>query len=294
MGDADPAMHPGSSPKPELTVLEVLRRAAAYLETHGSGSARLDAEVLLAHSLGKRRLDLYLEFDRRLTERELQPYRDLTARRGKGEPVAYLTGRKEFMGLELEVTPAVLVPNPDTEVLVQRAVAWLRDRGGELTAADVGTGSGCVAVAVAHYAPGVTVFASDLSPEALAVAGRNLARHGLQERVRLLEGDLLDPLPAGLDLICANLPYVARDTQLAPDVMAQPAMALYAGPRGGELVIRLLEQAPAKLRPGGAVLAEVDPLIAEQVEAVAAGLYPGCRLHRDLQGMDRLLEAWIS
>jgi len=278
---------------PDLTLLEILRRATGYLTTHGSSSPRLDAEVLLAHALGVRRLDLYLQFDRPLSDDDLAPYRDLIARRGRGEPVAYLVGRREFMKLDIEVTPAVLVPNPDTEVLVQRAVSWARERGGALRVADVGTGSGCIAVAIGHYVPEAVIFASDDDAAALEVAGRNVRAHGLADRVTLLQGDLLDPLPGGLDLICANLPYVPEGTALPPEVVAQPAHALFAAEGGAALVRRLLGASPGRLRPGGALLAEIDP---SQRDALLGGLegYAGHRFHRDLGGHLRVLEAWIS
>src|ERR1700704_5553462 len=134
---------------------------------------------MLAGALGLRRLDLYLQFDRPLSESELSTYRAQIARRAHGEPVAYVVGHKEFMGLDFEVTPAVLVPNPDTEVLVQRAVELAREAKRPLRVADVGTGSGCIAIAVAHYAPNADIVASDVSPEALEVAGRNVEAHGL-------------------------------------------------------------------------------------------------------------------
>jgi len=278
---------------PDLTLLEILRRATGYLTTHGSSSPRLDAEVLLAHALGVRRLDLYLQFDRPLSDDDLAPYRDLIARRGRGEPVAYLVGRREFMKLDIEVTPAVLVPNPDTEVLVQRAVSWARERGGALRVADVGTGSGCIAVAIGHYVSEAVIFASDDDAAALEVAGRNVRAHGLADRVTLLQGDLLDPLPGGLDLICANLPYVPEGTALPPEVVAQPAHALFAAEGGAALVRRLLGASPGRLRPGGALLAEIDP---SQRDALLGGLegYAGHRFHRDLGGHLRVLEAWIS
>jgi hypothetical protein len=149
-----------------LTIVEVLKLSADYLQKRGSESSRLDAELLLAYALKVRRLDLYLKFDRPLDEAELAAYRALIARRGKGEPVAYLIGQKEFMGLAFEVTRDVLVPNPDTEVLVQRAVAIARETQRPLRVADVGTGSGCIAVSVAHYAQNTEVWASDISPGA--------------------------------------------------------------------------------------------------------------------------------
>jgi len=277
----------------DLTLLEVLRRATGYLESHGSGSPRLDAELLLAQALGLRRLDLYLQFDRPLRDADLAPYRDLIARRGRGEPVAYLVGRKEFMKLDFEVTPDVLVPNPDTEVLVQRAVSWARERAGRVRIADVGTGSGCIAVAIARYVPDALVWATDDDSAAVAVAERNVAAHGLTDRVTVLRGDLVEPLPDGLDLMCANLPYVAEGTELPQEVLAQPGHALFAAERGAALIRRLLGAAPAKLVPGGVLLAEMDESLREPLLGGLEG-YAGHRFHRDLGGHLRVLEAWTS
>jgi release factor glutamine methyltransferase len=270
-----------------LTLLEVLKRATGYLEAHGSESPRLDAEVLLAHVLGIRRLDLYLQFDRPLEELQLAPYRELTGRRGRGEPVAYLTGHREFMALDFVVTPDVLVPNPDTEVLVQRAVEWGRDRGGgALRFADVGTGSGCIAVAVAHYLPEATVDATDISAAALAVAAGNAERNGVADRVRFVLGDLEAPLSGPYDAVLANLPYVVEGTALPAEVTAQPAVALFGGV---VMVNRLLVAAPALLAPGGIALLEVDPAITADLRVEG---FAGWKLLKDLGGRDRVLEAW--
>ncbi len=269
-----------------MTLLEVLRRATGYLETHGSESPRLDAEVLLAHVLGIRRLDLYLQFDRSLEESQLAPYRELTGRRSRGEPVAYLTGHREFMALDFTVTPDVLVPNPDTEVLVQRAVEWGRARGGALRFADVGTGSGCIAVAVAHYLPEAAVDATDTSQAALAVAAGNAERHGVADRVRFLCGDLAEPLSGPYDALLANLPYLVEGTALPAEVTAQPGIALFGGSR---LVNRLLEAAPPLLVRGGIALLEVDPAIAGDLKVEG---FAGWKLLKDLGGHDRVLEAW--
>lgn len=276
-----------------MTLLELLRRATGYLERNGSTSPRLDAELLLAASLGLRRLDLYLQFERPLSEREIAPFRELSARRARGEPVAYLLGHKEFMTLEFEVTPAVLVPNPDTEVLVERAVTLAREllEGGreEVRVADVGTGSGCVAIAVAHFVPQVLVFASDDDEAALGVAARNIAKHGLGDRVRLAEGDLLAPLPRDLDLILANLPYVAPGAELPREVLAEPAHALFAEEGGSALVSRLLAEAPAHLASGGVVLAELDETVSRRLRGLDG--YGRHELRRDLAGRIRVLEA---
>ena len=275
-----------------MTVLEVLKLASEHLGKHGSDSARLDAEVMLAGALGLRRLDLYLQFDRVLSEDELGAFRVQVARRAKGEPVAYVVGHKEFMALDFEVSPAVLVPNPDTEALVQLAVARAREAGRSLRVADVGTGSGCIAIATAHYAPDVEVWASDISAQALEVAARNVAKNSLEPRVHLACGDLMEPLLGSFDLVCANLPYLAAGVPLPAEVVAQPGVALYADGDGAALVMRLLEAAPARLNPGGRVLLEVDPTILASVLEVADRNFAGRRVHLDLAGHERVLEAW--
>jgi release factor glutamine methyltransferase len=277
-----------------VTVLEVLKLASDHIQKHAPDSPRLDAEVLLAHALGLRRLDLYLKFDRPLTEAELAGYRALVARRAKGEPVAYLVGHKEFMGLDFVVTHSVLIPNPDTEVLVQRAVELAREAGKPLRVADVGTGSGCIAIAIAHYAPNVQVVASDVAPEALEVAALNVAAHGLSGRVELVCGDLMAPLVGAFDLVCANLPYVAAGSVLAPEVVAQPARAIFAEDHGSALVTRLLAESPDRLNPGGRLLAELDPSIASTAVDGANRHFAGHRIHSDLAGHQRVLEAWSS
>jgi release factor glutamine methyltransferase len=275
-----------------VTIVEVLKLSADYLQKHGCDSPRLDAELLLAHALGLRRLDLYLKFDHALDEAELSRYRAIVARRGKGEPVAYLVGHREFMGLDFEVTADVLVPNPDTEVLVQRAVAIAREQERPLRVADVGTGSGCIAISIAHYAPHTEVWASDVSQAALDVAARNAGKHELSARVHLQRADVLDGLPGEFDIVCANLPYVAPGARLPAEVTAQPATALYAGRGGAALVERLLEEAQGRLRPGGRVLAEIDPSIVTPLVDVAARSFAGHRIHRDAGGRERVLETW--
>lgn len=275
-----------------MTIVEVLKLASEHFQKHGADSPRLDAELLLAHALGLRRLDLYLKFDRPLTEHELSAYRSLVARRAKGEPVAYLAGHKEFMGLDFAITPAVLVPNPDTEVLVQEAIAIARAAERPVRVADVGTGSGCIAIAVAHYAPNATVVASDVASDALEVAARNVASHNLGQRVQLVCGDLMAPFTGSFDLVCANLPYVAMGSRLPAEVLAQPSGALYAEGDGSALVSRLLAEAPARLNPGGRVLAEVDmSMIGPAIEAAEAG-FSHHRVIRDLSGRERVVEAW--
>ena len=167
-----------------------------------------------------------------------------------------------------------------------------RESGRPFRVADVGTGSGCIAIAIAHYAPGVEVVASDVAEEALEVAARNVVAHTLGDRVQLVCGDLMAPLTGEFDLICANLPYVAEDAKLAPEVVAQPPGALYAEKAGSALVARLLEETPARLKSGGHVLAELDPSIVSAAVDASSRNFAGHRIHRDLGGHERVIEAW--
>jgi release factor glutamine methyltransferase len=252
--------------------------------------------VLIAAALGVARLQLYVQFDRPLDQAELAAIRDSVRRRQTGEPVAYIVGKKEFFGLELAVDARVLVPRPDTETLVDEALARLAERPPEAPApriADVGTGSGAVAVTLAKQRPTAEVLATDISAEALEVARENARRHGVT--VTFLEGDLEAPLAphAPLDLIAANLPYIPTGdlAGLPPEVRHEPRRALDGGADGLALVRRLVvAAASALLAPGGALALEVGagqaPSAAELCRA--AGL-TDVRLRRDLGSIDRVV-----
>jgi release factor glutamine methyltransferase len=283
------------------TVRRVLEAAAGLLAARGIDEARLDAEWLLAHALGARRLDLYLQMDRPLDPSERARYRELVKRRGAREPVAYIVGEAGFYSLDLHVTPDVLVPRPETELLVDRALDLLRARSQDAPpaiVADIGAGSGAIAVAVARFGKDRVghVHAVDTSDRALAVARRNAQRHGVADRVTLHHGDLLAPLEGlagGVDLLLSNPPYVAEAHRalLSPEVRREPAQALFA-PEGGLAVVRrLLEGCPGFLAPGGVVLVELgfDQARAAGGLATAAGL-TDVRLHADLGGHERVLE----
>lgn len=277
-----------------MRVRDVLVRAQAALRAAGSTSPALDAEVLLAHVLGADRAALYASPERELTQEQVARYRELVGRRLEGVPVAYLTGRKEFMGLDFHVNPAVLIPRPETELMVERALALLQDLPRPL-AVDVGTGSGAVAVSIARYHPGAVVYAVDISPAALEVAGANVRRHGVAERVRCLEGDLLAPLPPDLvgrvDLICANLPYIpSPDFPYLPrDVRHEPRLALDGGPDGLGAYRRLVPQAARFLRPGGHLLMEIDPRRAREALSLVPAPEWEVFIERDLSGKERLV-----
>jgi release factor glutamine methyltransferase len=271
--------------------LDVIKWTATRFTERGLATPRLDAELLVAHVLGLPRVQLYVQFDRPLAAEELTAIRELIKRRQAGECVAYLVGKKEFWGLELAVDARVLVPRPDTETLVEEA----RDRLNATinpTIADVATGSGAVALALAKLRPDAHVFASDVSAGALEVARGNGERLGLP--VVFLEGDVGAPLAAHAPfaLIAANLPYIPSGdlAGLPADVRSEPALALDGGPDGLTLVRRLVAAAPALLAPGGALALEIGAGQAAVTAALltAAG-FADVRTRRDLGSIERVV-----
>lgn len=244
-----------------LTVGEALRLGTRYLMRHGCRTARLDAELLLAYVLGMSRIDLYLNTDQPLTEAEKVEARKLLQRRARGEPVAYLTGRREFYGLRLRVTPSVLIPRPETESIVDRVLEILRKTDScRFLVVDVGTGSGAIACAVAMNASNCHVVATDVSAEALEVAKHNVAEFGLDHRVALVQADLLAPFErsAAFDVVVSNPPYVAEDEfeLMSPETRYEPHGAVYAGKDGMNVMRRLVPQAAEVLKPGGWLVLE--------------------------------------
>jgi len=291
------SMSPGG-PVSAHTVLDVVRLSTAYLSKHGSDSARLDAELLVAHALGMGRLDVYLQYDRPLDGIELTAIRALLRRRGRGEPVAHLTGQREFHGRSFRVTPDVLIPRPETETLVDRALRAARERGGELRIADLGTGSGCLACTLAAELPAATVIASDLSPAALAVAAGNAEALGVAGRVLFVEGGWVDGLVADLDLVVSNPPYVttAEMDELPRDVGFEPRLALDGGADGLD-AYRLLLPAVAEFSPRAWwVGLEVDSRRAPAVADLARSLWPEAAVGivDDLAGRPRVVEVRIG
>jgi release factor glutamine methyltransferase len=258
--------------------------------------ARLDVELWLAHVAGISRTRLVAHLDDPFTPEQEARFRAGLARLAAGEPLPYLTGRAEFYGLEFAVTPATLIPRPETEHLVDAALARIEAPGVGMAVADIGTGSGCIAVALAVHRPALRVYALDVSPAALEVAAHNAQRHKVADRIDLRCGHLLAPL-AGIqvDVILANLPYVS-DREW-PDLPAgvreyEPAGALRGGPEGLDLIRELLEACPAVLRPGGAVLLEIGAAQGPGALALARASLPGparITLHPDYAGRDRVL-----
>jgi len=253
----------------------------------------LTAQALLAQVLGLTRTQVLTQPERVLSAAEQAAFASVVARAAAGEPLAYLLGWREFYGLTFEVNPHVLVPRPETELLVDLA----RARHG-WRALDVGTGSGCIAVALAVHVPEVEITALDVSPEALALARRNAATHGVAERVHFVQSDLLAALAAvanpapPFDLLCANLPYIdTAELRALPVSAHEPALALDGGPGGLVLIERLLAQAPPYLKPGAALLLEIGATQDAAALALAQAAFPAAevRVERDLAGLDRVV-----
>ncbi|MCL0065481.1 peptide chain release factor N(5)-glutamine methyltransferase [Dehalococcoidia bacterium] len=245
-----------------MTVREALRRAIETLTLNRLEEAALEAGLLLRHLLGFSRVQLHLRLEDSLSAEQTQELDQLIQRRLSHEPIAYITGHQEFFGLDFHVSCDTLVPRPETELLAEKALELAGNRT-LLAIADVGTGCGAIAVALAVHLPAAEVYAIDISAAALSVAAFNCERHQVASRVHLLRGDLLQPIACqGFDLILANLPYVndREMGELSDDVrLFEPAPALSGGPDGLRQIGRLLAQAEDKLRPGGALLLEISP-----------------------------------
>lgn len=253
-------------------VRTALRDAISRLSAASVPSHTLAAELLLMHVLGRDRAWIYTNPEAALSPKETAMYSALTERRAAGEPTQYLTGKQEFWGLEFEVTPAVLIPRPETEHVVEVALQRMgvQMRSARLRIADVGTGSGCIAIALAKELPNAEIFATDISAPALEVARRNAVRHRVADRIQFVEADLLQPFmhasqvtsyePPHFDLVVSNPPYVARNDAalLAREIIEhEPPQALFAGPTGLEAYERLIPQAERMLAPSGCVVLEV-------------------------------------
>jgi len=282
------------------TVDRLLKWTRAHFQSKGLDEPRLKAELLLAHALGCRKIDLYARFDQVPAEQPLGKYRELVKSAARAEPIAYLIGRKEFYSLDFDVTPDVLIPRPETELVVEEAISWIKSRSpATMTLCDVGTGSGCIGVTLAKRLPEVKVVATDLSPGALAVARRNADRHVVASNMRFIEADLLnlsaeDVPPGGFGLIVSNPPYVAkgRPETLAEDVRKyEPALALYGGDDGLEYYHRMAGQVRPVLSADGGLIVEIGN---GQTSAVIDILTRGTGLshrttRRDGAGIERVL-----
>ncbi|HHV94199.1 MAG TPA: peptide chain release factor N(5)-glutamine methyltransferase [Firmicutes bacterium] len=286
-------------------ILELIAKASQYLAGKGVDTPRLDAEILLGHVLNMERIDLYVKFDQPLEKSEVDAYREAIARRAQRMPVAYITGRKEFYSLDFKVNPHVLIPRPETELLVEVVLRRLANSPQtECRIIELGTGSGAIAVSLAHSLSresGVTpfIYATDISRPALEVAQENVDRWNMGEFVQLLEGDLYSALPAGLeggiDVIVSNPPYIPTDElkELAPEIVRyEPLGALDGGADGLAFYPRIFAEGRKYLRSGGFVAVEIGHGQGQAVIATARDLgYTELELHRDYGGRERVVTA---
>jgi release factor glutamine methyltransferase len=271
-----------------MTVLEVLQSTAAYFKKHQVESPRLNAEHLLAHALKRKRIELYLEFERALTEEELAPLRELVRRRGQGEPLQHLLGTVEFCGRVFLCDKRALVPRPETEQLVELLKSRIPQPASRI--ADVGTGSGVIALSLAASFPEAQVTATDISDDALALARENATRLNLP--ITFAKTNLLDGINDNFDLIVANLPYVATSDRatLSREVLHDPEIALFGGQDGDEIVRKLIDAARVHLRPGGLLALEIGLGQADDLAAfVAEKNYHDITSIRDYGGVIRFL-----
>lgn len=282
-----------------MTIHEALREASDRLAEAGIEAAGLEAESLMAHVLGTNRAGVITRGREMMGAPVLEAFSHLIERRASREPAQYITGREEFRGMTFRVTPDVLIPRPETELLVEVGAALLKDVNAPVIA-DIGTGSGCIAVSFAAALPGATVCAVDSSPAALNVARENADSNGVAGRVKFIEGDLLVPLEAeglkgALDLMASNPPYIPSGEipGLQPEVLFEPHGALDGGPDGLDAVRRLISGAPVYLKPGGWLLIEIGFGQAEAARALtdASGGLEFVEVKKDFAGVGRVLVA---
>ncbi len=280
-----------------VTLIDILHSSTAYLGRAGVPRPRLEAEVLMSHVLSVERIQLYLQFERYLEEPELSDLRAILKRRVRGTPMAYLTGEREFYGLSFGVREGVLIPRPESELVVELALARLTGRQAPAKAADLGTGTGCLGIAIAVSTPSLLVDAVDISEDAVELAASNATRIGVAERFTVTRGSWTDPLlgRGPYQLIVSNPPYVTTEeiSSLEPGVRDfEPTLALDAGPDGLRTYRDLIPQLPRIAADRATILLEVDPRRAPAVAEMAAQSWPGSvpLVHRDLSGRDRVVE----
>jgi release factor glutamine methyltransferase len=274
-----------------VTLKQALVRAREILAAKHIEDAPLESELLLRYTLKLDRAQLYLDLDRELTSEEAKTYWQYIDRRCQGEPSAYITGHREFYGLDFEVDPRVLIPRPESELLVEKALRLAQTEQID-TIADIGTGCGAIVISLARNLPRCQLYATDISAAALEVARVNCRKHGVGDRVCVRQGDLLEPLPVAVDLVIANIPYVKQaEVPRAGRPTHEPELALDGGTDGLDKIRRLCHQVSAKLRPHGFLLLEIGQGQGKAVTALLGGLFPGARLEvtPDLGGIERMV-----
>ncbi len=284
-----------------MTIAETITRASGRLAAAGISTARLDAEVLLAYVIKKDRAWLIIHGNDNLDSSGQKLFEDTISRRSRREPLQYITGKQEFWGLEFLVTPDVLIPRPETELIVETAIRAVKEAGSRSTIADLCTGSGCIAVSLAKETREARIFATDASEQALAIARENARRHGVSGRIRFLEGDLFGPLEeldvrGGVDIITANPPYIPSGelAALQPEVRDyEPGIALTAGPEGIEIQREIITASVDFLNKRGVLIMEMGIHQAAALRSAAedTGSYAVIEIYKDLAGIDRVIVA---
>jgi len=271
-----------------MTLKDTLGCARRLLDEGGIDDAAFEGELLLRHALGLSRAGLYSDLDGDISPQQQDACLRAVQRRLSGEPTAYITGRREFYGLEFSVTPDVLIPRPESELLIEKTLALAKDYKIPHIA-DIGTGCGAIAVSLVVNLPQAVMYAIDISHDALKVASANCRRHSVADRVRLICGDMLQPVAEPLDFIVANLPYIKPEDIAA--ACAEPSLALDGGADGLDKIKRLVQQVEGKLNPGGSLLLEIGMGQAELVSSLLRYLFPAACLEvtPDLAGIDRVV-----
>ena len=279
---------------------EVIRQTHHTLEAAGIPDARLEAEVLLINVLQMPRHRIYAYQEQEVTSQQSELLARLVERRLKREPLAYILGHKEFYGIDLAVRPGVMIPRPETELLVEQTLflALMHMEAGDLVIAEPGTGSGAISINLAIHLPMARIYATELHANALKVAQYNLQKHNVADRLTLLQGDLLEPVPEVADVIVANLPYISSDKipGLQPEIQWEPQEALDGGPDGLDIIRRLLHQAQHQLKPDGVMILEIDPHQVQPLEELAQELFPDAATstEQDLAHLDRVFTLDLS
>ena len=272
-----------------MTLKQALSQARGILAGNDIEDASLESELLLRHTLKISRVQLYLDLSRELSPKKEETFWHLIKRRLNGEPTAYITGHREFYGLDFYVDPNVLIPRPESELLVEKALNLAQHRP-IATIAEIGTGCGAIAICLALNLPEAKIYATDISAPALKVALLNCQKHGVVNRICLLPGDMLEPLPEPVDLIVANLPYV-KESELSGTSPAsfEPILALNGGSKGLEKIHQLCRQASSKLRPRGCLLFEIGQGQGKAVTTFLRSLFPSvaAEVTPDLSGIER-------
>ena len=281
-----------------MNIKELLNRSDQFLADKGIESSRLDAEVLMADLLDMERINLYVKYDYPLKSNEIDEYRERIRKRAKRFPVAYITGKKEFMSLEFKLTEGVLIPRPDTENLVEAVIDYCQENEIESPQIiDVGTGSGAIAVSLAHYLKDAKVVGVDISPEALKVARLNMEEHDLSERLSILKSDLLSEFIkreiSGVDIVVSNPPYISKEEMedLSPEVKKEPETALEAGEDGLDYYRKLVPQTEKVLKNGGKLFLEIGYQQAEAVKKLFGENWSEIKVKKDYSENDRIVSA---